>query len=95
MPFQFSAAGRSCSLALTGAYVLAGELATRGDHQSAFAAYETLLRPYVAKAQKLPPGAPAIANPMSEVGVRLLRGFLRVAASKPVNSINQGGWRLA
>jgi 2-polyprenyl-6-methoxyphenol hydroxylase-like FAD-dependent oxidoreductase len=44
------ASGQGTSLALVGAYVLAGELAAaRGDHVVAFDAYETAMRPYVAK----------------------------------------------
>jgi len=49
--------GMGGSLALVGAYVLAGELALAGgDHEAAFARYETELRGYVARCQKLPPG---------------------------------------
>jgi 2-polyprenyl-6-methoxyphenol hydroxylase-like FAD-dependent oxidoreductase len=79
--------GMGTSLALTGAYVLAGELARHADPRSAFSAYEAQLRPYVAKAQKLPPGAPAIANPTSRLGVYALRTFLRLAASRPLRTI--------
>jgi 2-polyprenyl-6-methoxyphenol hydroxylase-like FAD-dependent oxidoreductase len=79
--------GMGTSLSLTGAYVLAGELATHSDHRRALASYEALLRPYVDKAQKLPPGAPAIANPMSRLGVRTLRTGLRLAASRPARAI--------
>jgi 2-polyprenyl-6-methoxyphenol hydroxylase-like FAD-dependent oxidoreductase len=44
------ASGQGTSLALVGAYVLAGELAVAGgEHTAAFAAYETAMRPYVAK----------------------------------------------
>jgi len=40
--------GQGSSLALIGAYVLAGELAAAaGDHRQAFAAYERLLRPFI------------------------------------------------
>ncbi|MFB0630816.1 FAD-dependent monooxygenase [Streptomyces sp. AB3(2024)] len=46
--------GRGTSQALMGAYVLAGELAAAGgDHTTAFAAYEHLMRPYVAEHQAL------------------------------------------
>ncbi|MFF0437348.1 FAD-dependent monooxygenase [Streptomyces sp. NPDC004327] len=42
------ASGQGTGLALTGAYVLAGELAAAGgDHEAAFAAYEELMRPGV------------------------------------------------
>ncbi|MFJ7214729.1 FAD-dependent monooxygenase [Amycolatopsis sp. NPDC098790] len=47
------ASGQGTSLALAGAYVLAGELATAGDHTSAFAAYEREMRPYIEKNQAL------------------------------------------
>jgi 2-polyprenyl-6-methoxyphenol hydroxylase-like FAD-dependent oxidoreductase len=39
--------GQGTSIALVGAYVLAGELATRRDHADAFRAYETTARPYI------------------------------------------------
>jgi 2-polyprenyl-6-methoxyphenol hydroxylase-like FAD-dependent oxidoreductase len=79
--------GMGTSLSLTGAYVLAGEIATRGDHREAFRSYEALLRPYVATAQKLPPGAPRIANPMTGPGAAVLRTALRVAGSGPARRL--------
>ena len=39
--------GQGTSLALVGAYVLAGELASHPDHAAAFAAYDRKLRPFV------------------------------------------------
>ncbi len=45
--------GQGTSLALVGAYVLAGELATRDDPQDAFAAYERIARPFVEANQAL------------------------------------------
>ncbi|GLY76011.1 FAD-dependent monooxygenase [Actinoallomurus iriomotensis] len=48
------ASGQGTSMALVGAYVLAGELARAGgDHAAAFAAYERELRDYVAGNQAL------------------------------------------
>lgn len=48
------AVGGGTSLAVVGAYVLAGELAQcRGDHARAFAAYETALQPYVIGSRRL------------------------------------------
>jgi 2-polyprenyl-6-methoxyphenol hydroxylase-like FAD-dependent oxidoreductase len=47
------ASGQGTSLALVGAYVLAGELARSEDHAAAFTAYERLLRPYVERNLKL------------------------------------------
>lgn len=49
--------GMGTSLALVGAYVLAGELGRAdGDHRAAFARYEEVMRPYVAASHTLPPG---------------------------------------
>ena len=46
-------AGHGSALAITSAYVLAGELANAGArHEEAFANYETLLRPYIATKQQ-------------------------------------------
>lgn len=46
--------GQGTSMALVGAYVLAGELkAASGDHEAAFASYETEIRDYVAQNQQL------------------------------------------
>ncbi|MEO8241293.1 MAG: FAD-binding domain [bacterium] len=45
-------AGEGTGLAMTEAYVLAGELArAKGDHVAAFAAYQTMLQPYLARKQ--------------------------------------------
>ncbi|WP_424214018.1 FAD-dependent monooxygenase [Streptomyces sp. BI20] len=72
--------GMGTSLALTGAYVLAGELAHHARHGDAFARYEHLLRPYTARAQHLPPGVPRVASPRTRVGIRTLNTVLRAAA---------------
>ena len=69
------------SLALVGAYVLAGELTARDDHREAFARFEATMRPYVDRAQKPPPVTPRIAFPRTRTGVTGLRTALRVAAS--------------
>jgi 2-polyprenyl-6-methoxyphenol hydroxylase-like FAD-dependent oxidoreductase len=50
--------GNGTSMALVGAYVLAGELAAvRGDHRTAFARYETELREYVRRCQRFAQGS--------------------------------------
>ncbi|KYF84969.1 FAD-binding monooxygenase [Sorangium cellulosum] len=73
--------GMGASLSLVGAYVLAGELSRHADHRDAFAAYEKLMRPYVNRAQKLPPGVPWIAHPKSRLGISILHTVLRLAFS--------------
>lgn len=78
--------GMSTSLALTGAYVLAGELASHPPH-TAFARYEAIMRPYVDRAQKLPPGAPRVANPRSRAGVAVMNTVLRIAASRAAERV--------
>ena len=64
--------GLGTSLALVGAYVLAGELARAdGDHRTALANYDRLMRPYVDRAQELPPGGAAGYAPSSALAIRM------------------------
>ncbi|MGW3521058.1 FAD-dependent monooxygenase [Streptomyces hydrogenans] len=74
--------GMGTSLALTGAYVLAGELAHHAHHGNAFARYEHILRPYATRAQNLPHGVPRIASPRTRAGIHALNTVLH-AASRP------------
>jgi 2-polyprenyl-6-methoxyphenol hydroxylase-like FAD-dependent oxidoreductase len=73
--------GMGTSLALVGAYVLAGELASHVHHRDALLGYERIMRPYVRKAQHLPPGTPRLAHPKTALGVHTLRLAMRLAAS--------------
>jgi 2-polyprenyl-6-methoxyphenol hydroxylase-like FAD-dependent oxidoreductase len=75
--------GMGTSLALVGSYVLAGEIAAHAHLRDALTAYEAIVRPYAAKAQKLPPGAPRAASPRSRAGLAVLRAGLKIAASRP------------
>ncbi|MFC9795728.1 FAD-dependent monooxygenase [Streptomyces sp. NPDC127584] len=79
--------GMGTSLALTGAYVLAGELTRHADHHVAFTAYESTLRPYTARAQKLPPGTPRAALPRTRAGIAFLNTVLRTATTKPASTL--------
>lgn len=79
--------GMGASLALMGAYLLAGELGANPDHAAAFAGYEKRMRPIVDEAQKLPPGVPGIANPTSRLGVKIFRTAVRIAGSRPVRAL--------
>jgi 2-polyprenyl-6-methoxyphenol hydroxylase-like FAD-dependent oxidoreductase len=86
--------GMGTSLALYGAYVLAGELghALRdggdGDVPGALARHERVLRPYVEEVQKLVPGTPWIAHPRTSLGIWLLNFvFWFVSASGVMNLI--------
>ncbi len=79
--------GMSTSLALVGAYVLAGELAAGNDPAAAFARFEHKLRPYVDRAQKLSPGGPRLAHPRTRAGIGILQTAMRVAGSKAVQKL--------
>jgi 2-polyprenyl-6-methoxyphenol hydroxylase-like FAD-dependent oxidoreductase len=73
-------AGIGTTLAITGAYVLAGELARTDDVAAAFSAYDRAMRPFVEKGQAVPGFAPRLMNPRTPLGIRLLHGALRVAS---------------
>ncbi|CAK4031791.1 related to salicylate 1-monooxygenase [Lecanosticta acicola] len=73
--------GMGTTVALVGAYVLAGEIANHpNDLARAFEAYETRMRAFVATAQKLAPGAPSMANPQTQWGIWILYLFLGLVA---------------
>ncbi len=70
--------GLGTSTALVGAYVLAGELArAAGDHRAAFAAYEDVMRPYIAQAQELPPGGVNGFVPTTRLAIALRAHMIR------------------
>jgi len=63
--------GNGTGTAVVAAYVLAGELAAaHGDYRTAFARYEQLLRPYVAKGQKQARGGAAFLAPATDSKIR-------------------------
>lgn len=74
--------GMGTSLAIVGAYVLAGELSRSADYQQAFAAYESRLRPFVNQVQKLPPGVPWVAHPKTKIGIALFNAGIRLISSR-------------
>jgi 2-polyprenyl-6-methoxyphenol hydroxylase-like FAD-dependent oxidoreductase len=79
--------GMGTTLAIAGAYVLAGEIAGHEDHREAFAAYERIMRPIVRAAQALPPGAPRLAHPKSKLGIAVLHLGARLAAGVMASGI--------
>jgi 2-polyprenyl-6-methoxyphenol hydroxylase-like FAD-dependent oxidoreductase len=79
--------GKGTTLAIVGAYLLAGELSRHGNHEDAFASYEKRMRPYVEEVQKLPPGIPWIVYPKTSFGVSVLNTFVAIFASKPVQKL--------
>ncbi|MGC5025034.1 FAD-dependent monooxygenase [Tsukamurella sp. DT100] len=80
--------GLGTTLALVGAYVLAGELGhADGDVPRAVARYDAVMRPFVTKAQELPPGSPAGFAPMGRIGVALGDLTYRTAMTWPMRLI--------
>ena len=58
--------GQGSSLAMVGAYILAGELAAHDDPRDAFARYETLMRPFAEANQNLAHGGGAFLLPRTQ-----------------------------
>ena len=84
--------GMGTSMALVGAYVLAGELAAAdGDHRVAFAEYERLMRPYVTASQKRPPGGNSGFAPRTNRGIWLRNQVMRAMAHLPGKDVLMGG----
>ncbi len=80
--------GLGTSLALVGAYVLAGELAAAdGEHRVAFGRYEDVMRPYVAEAQKLPPGGIGGYAPTRRIDIALRTASVRLMTRRPLRSL--------
>ena len=64
--------GLGTSLAIVGAYVLAGELAVSGGRPDpAFARYHSVMRDYVKQCQQLPPGGIKGFAPNSALMIRM------------------------
>ncbi|AWG24760.1 FAD-dependent monooxygenase [Flavobacterium kingsejongi] len=81
--------GMGTTLAIVGAYLLAGELSRHATHEEAFAAYEKRMRPFVEKIQKLPPGVPWLAHPKSKFGVAVVNTVAGIVASRPIKAIGK------
>ncbi|MER7468386.1 FAD-dependent monooxygenase [Streptomyces sp. NPDC097981] len=77
--------GQGTSLALVGAYVLAGELAAHADHAEAYAAYERTARPYVTLNQDLVSEGNAALFPNTEETLRQRNAALRSLSELPAD----------
>ena len=80
-------AGMGTTLAIVGAYALAGELSRASAVRAGFAAYERYMRPMVDEAQSIPKLFPRLMNPRTRMGIRLLHGALNVAGSRAARAI--------
>jgi 2-polyprenyl-6-methoxyphenol hydroxylase-like FAD-dependent oxidoreductase len=72
--------GAGTSLALIGAHILAGELATAADVPPALTAYQRAMQPFVATAPEVRESVLRLANPRSAGGIRLLHAVAGLAA---------------
>ncbi|RYP10121.1 hypothetical protein DL765_008215 [Monosporascus sp. GIB2] len=92
--------GMGTTSAIVGAYVLAGELARhKDDVQAALKAYDEVMRPFVAEAQKLPPGSPGLMFMKTQFGISILHLVAGVVSWTRVDKFisrfmpeNKGGW---
>jgi 2-polyprenyl-6-methoxyphenol hydroxylase-like FAD-dependent oxidoreductase len=85
-------AGVGTSLALVGAYVLAGELkAAGGDHRRAFVRYEEEMREYVEQGQKLAKGNATGLIPRSRLQIRIRNLVIRMLPYLPWRGLIAGG----
>ncbi|GAA2779012.1 FAD-dependent monooxygenase [Saccharopolyspora taberi] len=76
--------GQGTSLAVVGAYVLAGELkAAGGNHRIAFARYEELLRDFVARNQEIAGTGGKTLMPSSRAQIWLRNQIMRLASLAP------------
>ncbi|BBX07754.1 hypothetical protein MAIC_25570 [Mycolicibacterium aichiense] len=79
--------GAGTSLALIGAYILAGELAATADHAAALVSYQHRMQPFTASAPVVRPAVLRIANPRTRIGIAALRGVARAAASPAAKAV--------
>ena len=73
--------GVGTSLALIGAYVLAGELSRTNDHRAALTRYEHYMRLHAESAGQVSPNTLRRANPRTRAGIQALHAGARLVAS--------------
>ncbi|MGE0219307.1 FAD-dependent monooxygenase [Mycolicibacterium sp.] len=83
--------GMGTSLALVGAYVLAGELGATADLSAALARYETVMRPYVDRCQDLPNSVDRFA-PMKESDIAIGAAVMKWVQRWPLRPLAAKLW---
>lgn len=87
--------GAGTSLALIGAYVLAGELSRTDDHLAALARYERFMRRHAESGPRVSNGMLRRANPRTPGGIRAMHAVARLAAIPATRAVmNVVGTRL-
>jgi len=85
--------GAGTSLALIGAYILAGELGAADDIFSALSRYQRLMQPFVNKAPSVRAGVLRIANPRTRYGIRAVHAGAHLAAGPVGRAISAASGR--
>lgn len=84
-------AGQGSALAITGAYILAGELKNaEGDHAAAFRNYEQLFRPFIERKQKAAARFAASFAPKTRFGIAVRNGVTRLMSLPFVARLSMG-----
>lgn len=93
--------GIGTTLAIEGAYLLAGELSkiqSSQDIPEALERYERVFRPFYAKMEELPSGYPQMLFPQSAWGIWVRNAILWLASKTKVHKLFQGdsenSWKL-
>ncbi len=74
--------GTGTSLAITGAYLLAGEINNHpGDLAAGLRSYESRMRPIIRDMQQIPPGFPGIMTPQAPWALSLRNTLIQVIAA--------------
>ena len=79
--------GIGTTLAIAGAYVLAGELSQTDDFARAFTRYEEVMRPFVKKGQNVPKIGPRLMHPHSRLGVSIQRSVLGLVSKPGIQTV--------
>ncbi|KAF2434102.1 FAD/NAD(P)-binding domain-containing protein [Tothia fuscella] len=82
--------GEGTSLAIRGAYILAGEISkiqSSNEIPAALESYEKIIRPVVKEAQQLPSVFPQLANPQTAWGLSLLNTVIWTAYKTRLTSV--------
>ncbi|GIF73219.1 FAD-dependent monooxygenase [Asanoa siamensis] len=87
--------GMGTSMALVGAYTLAGELASTPDPVAAFSRYEAGMRDYVTRNLKRPPGGDRGFAPGSRAGIWFRNQVIRTMTKLPGKSAMTGNLQAA
>ena len=88
------AAGSGASLAMAGAYILAKNLSDSDNYQTAFADYDSYMRPYIKKIQK---GATSMANyavGKNFISYKFTNGLLRLLPVSIVTRLHSHAFKL-